>query len=299
MHWIRAAAVVALTAAVSAAGRPASGAEHDAAFWRAIATNKYALPAGADVRALSAELADLLASPDPELRDEIAYSTLASWIYQQKLLDAAALRPLADRLLANLTAHVGERDTDAVFRRSFSALTLSVIVARDNVDAVLDADAWRRIDAAALAYLAAEQDVRGYDERNGWMHSAAHTADLLKFLGRSRYLDAAGQRRILDAIGAKLTTAPVVFAFGEDERYARAILSLTARKDFDDREFAAWTARTKPALAEPPTVAQLRAIQNWKNVLAKLEVLLSNEAQPSEAAIAARTALRAALKTLY
>jgi hypothetical protein len=288
-----------LLGALFAGGTRLAAAEHDIAFWRGIGANHYALPTGSDLGSLVDELAGMLGSPDPEVRDEIAYSTFASWIYQQKLLDAARLQSLSDRLLANLTAHVGERDTDTVFRRSFSALTLSVIVARDNVDPVLDAGTWNRIHAAALAYLAAEQDVRGYDERTGWMHSAAHTADLLKFLGRSRYMDAAGQGRILDAVGAKLTTAPVVFAFGEDERFARAILSLTARKDFDDREFAAWTARAKPALAERPTVAQLRAIQNWKNVLAKLEVLLSNEPQPSDGAVAARTTLRAALKTLY
>src|SRR4051812_49011386 len=126
MDSMRVTAIAVIAVAVFATGRQASGAEHDAAFWRAIARNRYTPPAGGDVRALAAELIDLLASPDPELRDEIAYSTLASWIYQQKLLDAAALRSIADRLLANLTAHVGERDNDTVLRRSFSALTLSV-----------------------------------------------------------------------------------------------------------------------------------------------------------------------------
>jgi uncharacterized protein DUF2785 len=291
-------AAAAFAAALSA-GPMAAAADHDVAFWRSIAANRYAVPPGSDLGSLVDELTGMLASPDPDVRDEIAYSTFASWIYQQKLLDAAMLRRLADRLLGNLTARIGERDTDSVFRRSFSALSLSVIVARDNADPVLDADMWHRIESAAIAYLAAEQDLRGYDERNGWMHSAAHTADLLKFLGRSRYLDAAGQRRILDAVAAKLAAASIVFGFGEDERFARAILALTARTDFDDRAFAAWLARTKPHVSERPTVAELRAIQNWKNVLAKLEVLLSNEAQPSDTAAAARTALRGALKTVY
>ena len=87
--------------------------------------------------------------------------------------------------------------------------------------------------------------------------------------------------------------------FGEDERFARALLSLTARRDFDEPEFAAWLARTKPELSPRPTIAQLRAIQNWKNMLAKLEVLLSNDPQPSDAAVAARTSLRAVLKDLF
>ena len=83
------------------------------------------------------------------------------------------------------------------------------------------------------------------------------------------------------------------------DSFARAILSLTARSDFDHPAFVAWLARNKPATFSPPTVAQLRAAQNWKNVLAKLEVLLANDPAPSEIAAAARTALRTALKTLF
>jgi len=219
---------VSVAALVATAAAPA----HDVAFWRAVAQAKYAPPPGSDIPALTDELTVMLSSPDPELRDDIAYSTLTSWIYQQKILDADALRPLVERLLANMRRGIGEQGTDSVFGRSFSTLMLSVIVARDNADRLLDAGAWRRIESAALAYLADEQDLRGYDPDKGWMHSAAHTADLLKFLGRSRYLDAAGQRQLLDAISDKLAKASVVFTYGEDERLARAVLSLIARSDF-------------------------------------------------------------------
>jgi hypothetical protein len=290
------AAVLLLAAAISTAAAPP---DHDVAFWRAVVAARYAPPAGEDVAALTMELAELLASPDPERRDDIAYSTLANWIFQRKIVAGATLGSLTDRLVANLTKGVGERDTDGIFRRSFSALTLAAIAARDNADPVLDAAAWHRIEQAALAYFAAEQDLRGYDAGKGWMHSAAHTADLLKFLGRSRHLDTAGQARVLTAIGTKLTTVPIVFTHGEDERMARALLSIVNRTDFDHAAFAAWLDKTKPAVPARPTVAQLSASQNWKNALAKLEVLLSNEPSPSEAAAAARTALRAALKPLF
>jgi hypothetical protein len=285
----------ALLPATAAVAAPA----HDVAFWRAVARDHYTPPANTAAATLAGELVDMLASPDPEQRDDIAYSTLASWIYQQKLLDAAALRPIGGRLLTNLTRGIGERDTNTVFGRSFSALVLSVVIARDNVDPVLDAAAWHAIESAAFAYLSAEQDLRGYDPDTGWMHSAAHTADLLKFLARSRYVDAPGQRRYLDAIADKLTSASVVFTHGEDERFARAVLSLVARADFDAAQFDGWLQRTRPAVPEHPTVAQLRAAQNWKNLLAKLEVLLSNDPQPSDAAVTARTAVRAALKPLF
>src|SRR5215470_12448304 len=102
---------------VWAAGAAAAAA-HDVAFWRAIAQNHYTLPAGSDAGALADELTGLLSSPDPELRDEIGYSTLASWIYQQKIITGGALHAIVDRLVANLTRGIGERDSDSVFGRS-------------------------------------------------------------------------------------------------------------------------------------------------------------------------------------
>jgi Protein of unknown function (DUF2785) len=292
-------AAVLLFVASVATSFGAAPADHDIAFWRAVVAARYAPPAEEDVTGLTTELAEMLASADPERRDDIAYSTLANWIYQRKIITGAALGSLTGRLVANLTNGVGERGTDAIFRRSFSALTLAAIAARDNADPVLDAAGWHRIEQAALAYFVAEQDLRGYDANRGWMHSAAHTADLLKFLGRSRHLDTAGQARFLTAIGTKLTTVPVVFTHGEDERMARALLSIVNRTDFDQAAFAAWLTKTKPTVPAKPTVDQLSAIQNWKNALAKLEVLLSNEPSPSEASVAAHTALRAALKQLF
>jgi len=293
------AAVLVFAASVATSFAGTAAPDHDIAFWRAVVAARYAPPAGEDVTVLTLELAEMLASADPERRDDIAYSTLANWIFTRKIITGAALASLTDRLVANLTKGIGERNTDDIFRRSFSALTLAAIAARDNADPVLDAAAWHRIEQAALAYVAAEQDLRGYDADKGWMHSAAHTADLLRFLGRSRHLDTGGQARFLAAIGTKLTTVPSVFTHGEDERLARALLSIVNRSDFDHAAFAAWLDKTKPAVPAKPTVAQLSASQNWKNALAKLEVLLSNEPSPSEASVAARTALRASLKQLF
>src|ERR1700752_945325 len=57
--------------------------QHDRSFWQAIAKNKYAVPEHESADALAHELSALLASPDPELRDELAYSILTTWIYRK------------------------------------------------------------------------------------------------------------------------------------------------------------------------------------------------------------------------
>jgi hypothetical protein len=288
--------LIAAAFGLSLAAAPA----HDVDFWRAIVHNGYAPPAGSDVAALAGELSDLLASPDPELRDEIAYATLATWIYQKRIVEPDTLRILTNQWLRNLAAGLGERDTDGVFRRSFSALTLSVVVARDNAAPFLTEEELRRIEAAAIAYLDAERDIRGYDATKGWMHSAAHTADLLKFIARSRYVTPSDSRRILDAIAAKLARSASVFVNGEDERFARGVLSIINRADFDADGFRTWTTTIRPGrMAERPTVAELSAAQNVKNFLSMLEVLLSLDADPSASVQRARDAVRAALRDQF
>ena len=187
-----------------AGAAPADAATHPPEFWRAIAKAGFAPPAGSDVPALTIELFELFASPDPELRDQIGYSTFAAWVYQKKLLDATAIRPVTAGLVKNLTADIGSIGTDAVFRRSFSALALSVVAARANVDPILDEAGFRELLDAALRYLDSERDVRGYDATKGWVHSAAHTADLIKFLARNRFLAVADQTRILDGVARKM-----------------------------------------------------------------------------------------------
>lgn len=299
--------VAALPIASASASSQASAAAasaavtHDKAFWRAIIKADYAVPSHEHIMPLARELSALLASPDPELRDEFGYSILAAWIFQKRLIEPAPLRELIAEWTKNLDAGIGSTDTDAVFLRSFSALMLSVAVARDNAAPYLDAAEVKALLATTLAYLAREQDVRGYDAKKGWMHSAAHTADLVKFLARSRHLPATAQREILDALGEKMRNAPVVYTFGEDQRFARAVLSIVNREDFDREGFNAWVGRVTPVWPKTPRpdATVVRVNQNLTNLLAKLHVVLSSQPQPGEGAEAAQERVAGAVKTLF
>lgn len=287
-------------AAAPSLAAPAA-ATHDKAFWRGIVRTDYAVPSGEQLMPLAHELSALLASPDPELRDEFGYSILAAWIFQKRLIEPAPLRELIAEWTKNLDAGIGSTDTDAVFLRSFSALMLSVAVARDNAAPYLEAADVKSLLTASLAYLAREQDVRGYDAQKGWMHSAAHTADLVKFLARSRHLPTGAQREILDAIGEKMRGAPVVYIFGEDQRFARAVLSIVNREDFDREGFDAWVGRVAPVWPKTPRpdAAVVRVNQNLTNLLAKLHVVLSSQPTPSEGAKAAQARVAGAARTLF
>src|SRR5882757_8059743 len=123
---------------------------HAKEFWGGIVAKKFQTPEGSSQSQLVPELLDLLGSSDAELRDELAVGILEAWIYQ-RTLPPDDVRALVPKLLANLRSGVAEPGTDSVLRRSFSALTLAAVVARDNEEPFLDAEDFRAILTGAIA----------------------------------------------------------------------------------------------------------------------------------------------------
>lgn len=296
MRQLLAALILMSLAAPVPAGKAGA---HDAAYWRAVIADDYAVPEGESPAALIGELSGLLGSPDPEQRDTFAYGIPARWIYVQELLAPRDLRKLVDAWSANLTRGIGETGTESVLLRSFSALDLSILAALDDKSPFLDREGFEDLLDAALRYLDAEKDLRGYVPGTGWHHAVAHGADLLKFLGRSRHLTPPEQGRILDGIRRKLDVG-LVYVWGEDERLARTVLSLIGREDLDRKAFRGWlTALERPSegLWEGELDAgRFMAVQNARNTLRSLALLLETSTAP--AAAWAREEVVAALSRL-
>lgn len=265
---------------------------HDAAYWRAVVAADFAVPAGQTAAALARDLTGLLGNPDPVLRDELAATILNRWI-ARKTIDDGALRSLVEQWRAMLSE---VPDTgDPVLARSFAALALSDALTRDATAPFLDAEARGRVADTAHMFLASVHDTRGFDDRLGWVHSAAHSADVLRALGRGPYADAAGQARLLDAI-AVAARGSAVWTTGEDERMARAAAVLLVRDDLDANGFAAWVDRMAAPVTAPLTQSTLAGAQNAKNVLAKLGVLLARQPTLPDKAMLLRTRVLAAVK---
>src|SRR5262245_16524356 len=96
--------------------------------WKAIMADDFRPPAGSSPAALVLELVGYLSSPDPVRRDGVAYDVLDRWI-RKKVLSDGDVRALAERLVGNLRGPLDAHD--GVFGRSFAALVLASIVARD------------------------------------------------------------------------------------------------------------------------------------------------------------------------
>lgn len=248
-------------------------------FWLALA-EECTVPADESAADLVREAIGLLGSPDPTWRDNVGYGVIASCVYQKRLLDAGQRREIIDTLTGNLRRGIGETGTDTVLLRSFSALDLSIFAALELQDPVLDDAGYQRLLDDALAYLAAERDLRGIDLRVGWIHATAHTADLLKFLARDPRFTPADQARLLDAAWLRMTAPGTpVFTHAEDERLAAALLSVARRPDFDPASLELWLGRfvalEKSVWQQsPPEATALDAAQNARNLLRSLHLLL-------------------------
>ena len=271
--------------------------------WIALAKSGFTLPAGQRPLDVLVEMNPLLASPDPVLRDDVAYSAAERWILRDKVVSADDLRTLIRQWSLNLDNGLGDSGDDRVFGRSFSALCLSLIAAADLSTTFLAADEADALFGKVLAYFSRERDLRGFDPVKGWMHSVAHTSDALKFLARNPKLAPGMDRQLLAAVRAKVEAADTVFAWGENDRMALALQSAVRRSDADGAALDAWITHWveahKALWAKGPHVnpRQFAAVENAKQVMRSLYAALSMEASPTpNGTAAARTVLAALAK---
>lgn len=287
-----------VAAAISlAAVPPAVAQSRDRAAWVALARGGFVVPEGATATDLLVEMNALLASPDPVLRDEVAYSAAEKWILRDRVVGDADVRRLADLWSGNLGDGLGTTGDARAFTRSFSALSLSTATARHAAAPVFDAASAQQLFDRLLDYFRRERDPRGFDHQVGWIHATAHTADAIKFLARAATWRPANLPPLLAAVRTKIEMWEGVFAWGEAERIAAMLHAAVRRPDADLAALGPWLAewtRDHEALwAKGPHVdaARYARVENAKQVLRALHALLAMEQSPSGPASDARQAV--------
>jgi hypothetical protein len=195
--------------------------------------------------ALAMGLLACLASPDPELRDGVAFEALSTWMRGGQLSVETATAVL-DSLLPRIAPAASDPDG---FERSFSALILSEVARMDRIEPFLPAARLEALVAEATSFLQDVDDYRGYDERVGWRHAVAHGADLMLQLSLNARVDAEQLRRILDALATQVAPPGEHFyIYGEPSRLARAVYYVAARDLLAAEEWEDWLSRvTDPA----------------------------------------------------
>ncbi|MFS0555378.1 DUF2785 domain-containing protein [Brevibacillus sp. 179-C9.3 HS] len=205
----------------------------------AIQANSFLAPTNAFDVAL--EMVAHIGSPDPELRDELIYSTFSHWI-EEGVLSPEQLQELLAIALddQHLFYRIGENGTDSVFTRSFSVLLLPLILILHRNHPFLAKEAIQYVKDKLFTYIRQEADLRGYVEEKGWAHATAHAADALDDLAQCRELDKTDLKQILGVIRETIAGAKSVYAYEEDERLVTAVLSVWNRDELSLDEIDAW-----------------------------------------------------------
>jgi hypothetical protein len=212
------------------------------AYWSQVKATGLVVPEDRPLAELTTELTTMLGSPDPDVRDGMAYPTLATWIDRGVYDDLIV--GLGDGMAAGLTVGLGEKDTDTVFRRSFSVLVLAECVDRDNQQGLVPGEKLLEWGDRIASWYLRERDVRGFVPGKGWAHTVAHGADAIGVLARSPHVGRNELTVLLDVLGDRVL-APVdaPFAHGEPDRMALATLTVLRRNVLPLSIVEPWVAR--------------------------------------------------------
>ncbi|MGE7673990.1 DUF2785 domain-containing protein [Lysinibacillus sp. NPDC094403] len=175
------------------------------------------------------EMLTHIGTPDAELRDKLIYRTFID-LLSDDLLSTEQLQHLFDSATGNdfLYLNIGEEMTDSVFTRSFSALLVASLLAKDAELHILNDDCLQIFFQKIGRFLLLEKDTRGHVQDKGWAHSIAHGADLAATTIRHPKFDLQHAPLILHAL--KLVTwKDTVFVNDEEERLVNIIEALLAR----------------------------------------------------------------------
>lgn len=215
-------------------------------YWEQVHADGLAVPTDRPLGDLTAELTRMLGDTDPETRDGTAYPTLATWIDRGVYDDL--LPGLGDGIASGLGVGLGERESDSVFRRSFSVLVLDACIARDNQRPLVPGGKVLEWGDRIATWLLRERDLRGFVTGKGWAHAVAHGADALGTLASSPHLATPELTVILDVIADRLLL-PVdrLFTNGEADRLALATLQVLRRNAVPLRVLEPWIARLAAA----------------------------------------------------
>ena len=223
----------ALVSCGAAAACPPSGAARDALVARGAA--KWEMADDSARQRLALDLTDCLHNPDPVLRDDMAFTALATWMRGEKLT-TPTVQAIRLTLLARLTA------ADPLgFGRPFAALALAEVARIDRRQPFLSMPDRTDLVRAASAYLASVRDYRGFDDQAGWRHGVAHGADLMMQLALNPALELTHHQRMLDAIAVQVApTGTHFYQYGEGERLMTPVFYLARRSTLSAAHWDAW-----------------------------------------------------------
>ncbi|WMW81918.1 DUF2785 domain-containing protein [Undibacterium cyanobacteriorum] len=234
---------------------------------------KHDLKVDAKRQQLAFALLSCLASPNPHLRDEIAFEALSFWM-RNKLLDTATVRKISQKLLTQIADTQASPNAD--FSKPFAALTLAEVVRVDRLQAFMTEQERSDMVNAAAQFLSGVKDYRGFDEKEGWRHGVAHGADWMLQLALNPQLKAEQHQVILQALATQINNEQHFYIFGEPERMMAPVFFLALRSPLDDAAWQAWFEKLIQGSTNAAPMNTQASLARRHNLKAFLQALYVN-----------------------
>ncbi|MNO23529.1 hypothetical protein D3C76_133320 [compost metagenome] len=237
-----------------------------------IAAEQYRLREGEEVQDYIRLMLENIGDPQPELRDELIYPAFNEWILEQRRFSSNELRAILTVLLdeRHLFHGIGSQGDETVFTRTFTILVIGLIIQRHREQPFLDAGWFLQLKTALLRYYTEEKDLRGYVEKNGWAHSAAHGADAMDELVQCPESGEPVQLEVLEAVRGMLQNGVYIFREEEDERMATIVDTMIQRNLLARERIAEWIRRLAACGSQPRSNSQYINRINSKNFVRAL-----------------------------
>ncbi len=238
---------------------------------------------GKDKHWLAKVMLDNIGHKESAIRDDLIYPTLAHLFYEDHFKEEA-LENYLDTLLGSdyLFYDMENQSENSVLRRSFSALQIVVLLdLHRNKHVIADSKIHQAFERF-LDYFEKEKVFKGYDEKIGWMHAIAHSADVFDQFLRIKTFKAEHLERMFEAVRVKMKQETHLFKYNEDRRMAVALMSGIKRNILSETFLKSWvdevaTINTKLSLPKRMCVQN-----NARNLLSALYfALVKKESHPS------------------
>lgn len=176
-----------------------------------------------------------------ELRERLITSMLCNWIIDDYITEEDIKKIFYTVIREeNLLHGIGKENDDSVYTRSISVLLVACILFRHLQKSIFKQDEFGLIKDKLIEYYSLEKDFRGYDYKNGWIHTAAHGADALGELALCIETDELVHKEILTVIKKVILNGRYTFTRLEDERIATTITKILSRGLISYQYFKNW-----------------------------------------------------------
>lgn len=239
---------------------------------KSIADNEYCLREHESINDYVNLMLKYIGDSDPELRDDLIYSTFAYWIADKCYFTDEELKSLLNTLLSNefLFYKIGSKGDDSVFRRSFSVLSIDPILYCNLKNEFLDKEMLLKTKDCLVKYFIQEKDLRGFDKEKGWIHAIAHTSDGLCTLISCKGITEDICKEIMTTIENKMLEGAEVFYAEEYERIVSIIYSIISNKLLDEQYICNWIEGFSKLTEIENFMTKFKARANIKNLIRSL-----------------------------